>query len=61
MTLEKLFCMIPEEQIVIVLDNEDGEEIARYDGRESIPKALNHCKVASITAGGSWELRVYVE
>lgn len=61
MTLEKLFCMIPEEQIVIVLDNEDGEEIARYDGRESIPKALNRCKVASITAGGSWDLRVYVE
>lgn len=56
MTLETLLFKILDCTTVII--TEFGEEIARYDGRESIPTELNDALVDNITAS---ESKLYVE
>lgn len=56
MTLENLLFKILDTTTVIV--TEFGEEIARYDGRNSIPTELNNVLVDNITVS---ENKLYVE
>lgn len=56
MTLENLLFKILDTTTVII--TEFGEEIARYDGRESIPTELNNALVDNITVS---ESKLYVE
>lgn len=46
--LEAFFSTVGETEKIIVCD-EDGKEIARYDGKQSIPLELNHRRVIKVT------------
>lgn len=46
--LEAFFSSVGESEKIIVCD-EDGKELARYDGKQSIPLELNHRRVIKVT------------
>lgn len=46
--LEEFFSTVGESENIVVCD-EDGRELARYDGKQSIPLALNHRRVMKVT------------
>lgn len=60
MRLETLYTVLREEQTITILDYDSYEELARYDGRDSIPMKFNKYKVVEIFAGADYDLRVYV-
>ena len=49
MKLIDLLSLITDFTLTIV-SNEDNDEIARYDGKESIPNELNNKEILSVSA-----------
>ena len=60
MKLQDLYPLLREDQTVTVCNYETWDELARYDGRNSIPAKYNRYKVVELFAGADYDLRVYV-
>ena len=48
MTLEELLWKVNDNTIVAIFSSETGEELAVYDGKDSIPERYNDCEVSDI-------------
>lgn len=58
MILYDVLAICDENKVTVVYDA-SKREIARYDGRNSIPTELNNCEVCQISAKGN-EICIYV-
>lgn len=60
MTLEALFRVLPEETEVIVYDDYTDDELARYDGRNSIPEKFNDWLVTTVAPYSGYAIQVWI-
>lgn len=60
MKLIDLLFFLSDSTNVIVFDTE-GKELARYDGRDSIPEVLNNRSIVQISVEENWMLIVVAE
>ena len=59
MRLERLLPLLGDSQKVVLVDDETCDELAVYDGRESLPPFFNHAMVEQII-GNSEGVRIYI-
>ena len=58
MTIKDILELVDENTFVSITDSETGAVIATYNGKDSIPKGLNPCKVVKIRADYSLEIQI---
>lgn len=53
MKLEEMLITIEDETNVVVVDAENGNTLAEYNGKDAIPTELNVCEVVSMRVEGA--------